>query len=95
MLALPLIWLACAIAGGLYAAQQGIPFRIAFAALPAFLLEAAFYAVLGIERWRARLEKLYGVNQRLDLSNGPDGGLRVDITIPFQELPHGPAAEVA
>ena len=59
MLALALIWLACAVAGGLYAAQQGIPFRIAFAALPAFLLEATFYAVLGIERWRARLEKFH------------------------------------
>ena len=50
---------------------------------------------IGLANTRARLEKLYGVNQRLDLSNGPDGGLRVDITIPFQELPHGPAAEVA
>ncbi|HEY7337939.1 MAG TPA: CPBP family intramembrane glutamic endopeptidase [Bryobacteraceae bacterium] len=58
MLALPLIWLACAIAGALYAAQQNIPFHLAFLALPAFLLEATFYAVLGIERWRARLEKL-------------------------------------
>jgi hypothetical protein len=49
---------------------------------------------IGLANTRARLEKLYGVNQRLDLSNGPDGGLRVDITIPYQELPHGPAAEV-
>jgi len=58
VLALVLIWLACALGGGLYAAQQGIPFRMAFAALPAFLLEATFYTVLGTERWRARLEKL-------------------------------------
>ena len=58
MLALPLIWLACAVAGLLYAGQQNIPFRLALMALPAFLLEATFYAVLGIERWRARLEKL-------------------------------------
>jgi len=58
VLALPLIWLACAIAGLVYANQQNIPLRLALAALPAFLLEATFYAVLGIERWRTRLEKL-------------------------------------
>jgi membrane protease YdiL (CAAX protease family) len=58
VLALPLIWLACAIAGLLYAGQQNIPFHLALAALPAFLLEATFYAVLGIERWRTRFEKL-------------------------------------
>jgi membrane protease YdiL (CAAX protease family) len=58
VLALPLIWLAAAVAGLLYAAQESIPFRLALAALPAFLLEVTFYTVLGIERWRTRIEKL-------------------------------------
>jgi membrane protease YdiL (CAAX protease family) len=58
VLALPLIWLACAVAGLLYAGQQNIPLRLALTALPAFLLEATFYGVLGIERWRNRLEKM-------------------------------------
>jgi membrane protease YdiL (CAAX protease family) len=58
VLALPLIWLACAAAGLLYARQQNIPFHLAYAALPVFLLEATFYTVLGIERWRTRIEKL-------------------------------------
>jgi two-component system LytT family sensor kinase len=53
---------------------------------------------IGLANTRARLEKLYGANQRLDLSNGPDGGLRVDITIPYQEpapQPSEPAAQAA
>jgi len=53
-----LIWIACAVAGLLYAYQQNIPWNLALSALPAFLLEATFYAVLGIERWRVRVEKL-------------------------------------
>jgi CAAX protease family protein len=57
-LALPAIWLASVIAGLLYAAQQNIPAGLALAALPAFLLEVTFYAVLGVESWRSRLEKL-------------------------------------
>ena len=55
---LPLLWAACAIAAGLYAAQQHIPLSKAFAVLPAFLLEATFYYALARERLRARLEKL-------------------------------------
>jgi sensor histidine kinase YesM len=50
---------------------------------------------IGLANTRARLEKLYGPHQRLDLSSGPDGGLRVDITIPYQELAPGRATEVA
>ncbi len=37
---------------------QNIPWQAAAAALPAFLLEVTFYASLGSERARARLEKL-------------------------------------
>jgi signal transduction histidine kinase len=40
---------------------------------------------IGLANTRARLEMLYGAGQRLDLTSGPDGGLRVGITIPFQE----------
>jgi sensor histidine kinase YesM len=40
---------------------------------------------IGLANTRARLEKLYGSNQRLNLTNGPDGGLQVAITIPFHE----------
>jgi CAAX protease family protein len=61
--ALPLFWLACAAAGFFYSVQRGIPTHVALAAMPAFLLEATFFLTLGVERWRARLEKLpkYGV----------------------------------
>jgi two-component system LytT family sensor kinase len=50
---------------------------------------------IGLANTRARLEKLYGLNQRLDLSDGPDGGLRVDITIPYREASPDPAAEAS
>ena len=40
---------------------------------------------IGLANTRARLEKLYGSNQRLDLINNPGGGLQVDITIPYRE----------
>lgn len=58
MLALPLLWLACAIAALAYSQQQNIPLHLALLALPAFLLEASFYYALGQESWRARLERL-------------------------------------
>jgi membrane protease YdiL (CAAX protease family) len=58
LLALPAIWVACVIAGYLYSQQQGIPANVAWAALPAFLLEITFYYTMGVERWRARLERL-------------------------------------
>lgn len=40
---------------------------------------------IGLANTRARLEKLYGDKQRLDLQNGPNGGLHVAITIPYRE----------
>src|SRR5262245_14843481 len=39
---------------------------------------------IGLANTRARLEKLYGPEQRLQLSSSPGHGLRVDITIPYQ-----------
>lgn len=50
---------------------------------------------IGLANTRARLEKLYGSNQRLDLTNVPAGGFRVGITIPFQETSLDSAAEVS
>jgi uncharacterized protein len=57
-LAFPLIWVIGAIAGYWYALDRGIPWQTALAALPAFLLEASFFFVLGAETLRSRLEKL-------------------------------------
>ncbi len=48
---------------------------------------------IGLANTRARLKMLYGRNQRLDLANGPDGGLQVVITIPYRESSLDPAAE--
>jgi len=56
--ALPLFWLACAIAGYVVALQRGIPSSIVLAALPAFLIEATLFLTLGIESWRKKIEKL-------------------------------------
>src|SRR5580658_1783143 len=58
MWALPLIWLGSATAAYVYSRQVHIPLHLALAALPAFLLEASFYYALGVERWRARVERL-------------------------------------
>jgi membrane protease YdiL (CAAX protease family) len=58
MLALPLVWLGCALAALIYSQQQHIPFHLALLALPAFLLEATFYFALGQESWRTRFERL-------------------------------------
>src|SRR5580658_5348273 len=58
MWALPLIWLGSATAAYVYSRQVHIPLHLALAALPAFLLEATFYYALGVESWRARLERL-------------------------------------
>jgi membrane protease YdiL (CAAX protease family) len=57
MLALPLVWVACAVAGFLYSQQQDIPRATFWAALPAFLLEATFFYALGVERLRTRIER--------------------------------------
>jgi sensor histidine kinase YesM len=48
---------------------------------------------IGLANTRARLQKLYGARQRLELSRAPAGGLRVDITIPFQECAGSSQAE--
>src|SRR5713226_7744386 len=56
ILAFPLLWAAGA--AYWYSQDRGIPWATTLAALPAFLLEVSFYYVLGVERLRARLEKL-------------------------------------
>src|SRR5437762_1913787 len=58
ILAFPLLWAVGAAAAYWYSQDRGIPWATALAALPAFLLEVSFYYVLGVERLRARLEKL-------------------------------------
>ncbi|MCI0642413.1 MAG: histidine kinase [Gemmataceae bacterium] len=40
---------------------------------------------IGLANTQARLEKLFGAEQRFELSNGPGRGFRVGITIPFRE----------
>jgi two-component system, LytTR family, sensor kinase len=50
---------------------------------------------IGLANTRARLEKLYGPRQQLELSNGPDGGLQVGITIPFHEIARDAVAEAS
>jgi signal transduction histidine kinase len=50
---------------------------------------------IGLANTRARLEKLYGPRQRLELTSGPGGGLHVDITIPFQETTPNAGAEAS
>lgn len=54
---LPLFWLACGVAGYIYTQEKGIPWEAARLVAPAFLLEATFYLILGVENWRTRLEK--------------------------------------
>jgi len=49
-------------------------------------LQARAAPGIGLGNTRARLERLYGADQRLELANGPDGGLRVTITLPFQAM---------
>jgi hypothetical protein len=58
MWALPLLWFGSAVAAYVYSLQYHIPVHLALAAMPAFLLEATFYYALGVEGWRARLERL-------------------------------------
>lgn len=49
---------------------------------------------IGLANLRARLEHLYGLAQRLDLADRPEGGVRVEITIPFRTVEHhGEAAD--
>jgi len=58
ILAFPLLWIIGTLAGLWYSQERDIPWSIALMALPAFLLEASFFYVLGIDRLRARLERL-------------------------------------
>jgi CAAX protease family protein len=58
ILAFPLLWAVGAAAAYWYSQDRGIPWATALTALPAFLLEISFYYVLGVERLRARVEKL-------------------------------------
>jgi membrane protease YdiL (CAAX protease family) len=53
-----LFWIAGAGAGWFYAQMRGAPSAVAFAVLPAFLLEATFFLSLGLESVRSRIEKL-------------------------------------
>jgi two-component system, LytTR family, sensor kinase len=39
---------------------------------------------VGLSNTRARLRELYGEAYQLELAGGPDGGLRVQLTIPFR-----------
>ncbi len=57
-MALGILWLLSAAAAYIYTRQYGVPVHLALAVFPAFLLEITFYYALGMERWRARLEKL-------------------------------------
>ena len=56
--AIPLFWAVSTLAAYFYARQQGIPSELLWAALPAFLLEATLYLLLGLESARRRLEAL-------------------------------------
>jgi two-component system, LytTR family, sensor kinase len=45
---------------------------------------------LGLGNTRARLEALYGTNQRLDLTNAAEGGARIALDLPFRFVAHDP-----
>ena len=79
ILAFPLLWAVGAIAAYWYSQDRGIPWATALAALPAFLLEVSFYYVLGMERLRARLERL------------PPAGVAAALTV-AAVLPYGAAS---
>jgi len=40
---------------------------------------------IGLSNTRARLRELYGTAQRFELVRGPQGGVRVEISVPFHE----------
>ena len=58
LLGFPILWVVGAVAAYLYAQERGIPWPIALAALPAFLLEVSFFYTLGVEGLRTCVEKL-------------------------------------
>src|ERR1051325_9516331 len=51
------LWAVASLAGYIYALQQHIPVPEAMRVLPAFLMEAGFFYVLGSDRLRARVER--------------------------------------
>jgi len=57
---LVVVWTAASIATIVYSQQQNIPSWIAIAALPAFLIEAAFYLMPGFEAVRKAFDRLGG-----------------------------------
>src|SRR5262249_44560534 len=50
---------------------------------------------IGLPNTPARLPKLYATDHRLELINDPAGGLRVGISIPYQESSFEPALEAS
>jgi two-component system LytT family sensor kinase len=40
---------------------------------------------IGLSNTRARLRELYGSAQRFELVRGPQGGVRVEISVPFHQ----------
>jgi two-component system, LytTR family, sensor kinase len=49
---------------------------------------------IGLSNTRARLLHLYGAGQQLALRNAPEGGLLVEVSLPFHAV-HGPGAAAA
>jgi len=43
---------------------------------------------VGLSNTRARLRELYGSEHRFELLRGPEGGVRVELSIPFREANH-------
>ena len=58
LLSYPLLWVFAALAAYAYSNERGIPWNLALAVLPAFLIEVSLYFTVGIERFRSPLEKL-------------------------------------
>lgn len=52
------LWALLGVAASLFAVDQNIPFHVARAVVPAFLIEAALYLAAGFESVRVRLEQL-------------------------------------
>ena len=57
-LGLAALWIVCAIAAWLYASEYQIPHPLVLALLPAFLLEAKFYLILGTESARVKVARI-------------------------------------
>jgi uncharacterized protein len=55
---LVVLWIAASIAAYIYTQQQNIPSRIAFAVIPAFLVELAFYIAPGFPETRAVFDRI-------------------------------------